>query len=807
MSDQAAELGNFHHQQRREDQPEAEQVIRPGQRHQTERYADRREQHERDQRRRGKGGPVELVVGERSDGEQRAVAAHIVRLYDLRQRQHHKGERLSARERAGGFFAGDKADERQQGEQEALQDDADAEPVREQALRLRLGLFVHHVRLDGFHAQRDGRQAVGRKVDEQKLHRKQRRLAPEQHRGEYGDDLADVRAQQEADHLADVGVDAAPLADRVDDGGEVVVGQRHIGGALGDVGAGDAHRAADVGGLKGGGVVHAVAGHRDDLPLALPCLDDADFVLGRHARIDGDLFDRRVELVVGHRVQLRAGDGVVAVGEDAQLARDGRGGDHMVAGDHHGLDARAAAGGHGRLGLRTRRVDHPHQPEEGQVGFERVGRQRVGQRVDLLAGNGQHAQRLAAQRIVDFLRARQIARDAAGRKLVERALDDDDQPAVDAVDGGHPLAVGVERQLGHARTEAVELVLGNAAAVRGEHDGGFGRVADVLHLVALKGDRAVTAERGKAQQAAQGVGAVVGHLLRLGRAVRVRADERHSVLRKGAGFVRADDRGAAQRLDRRQAADERVLLHHPLHADGEDDRHDGGQSLGNRGDGQRDRRHKDFQHVDARKQSHDENDGAGEQRHDAQILAELRQLLLQRRLPLVLAFKQAGDAAHLGLHPGCGDDGRRRAVGDAAPRVHHIHAVAERRFLVHGGVGVLFCRNRLAGQRRLLAFQARAAQQPRVGGDEVARFQLQNVAGHQQRSVDDLLPAVAQHARMRGGHAFERVQRLFGLAFLQHPHHRVEHDDQQDQPRLEKLHRVVAGAGDDERNGRRREQD
>ena len=49
-------------------------------------------------------------------------------------------------------------------------------------------------------------------------------------------------------------------------------------------------------------------------------------------------------------------------------------------------------------------------------------------------------------------------------------------------------------------------------------------------------------------------------------------------------------------------------------------------------------------------QSHDEDDRAGDQRHDAQILAQLRQLLLQRRLRLVLAFKQAGDAAHLGLH-------------------------------------------------------------------------------------------------------------------------------------------------------------
>ena len=135
-----------------------------------------------------------------------------------------------------------------------------------------------------------GRLSVTRLI-EQKLHRKQRRFPPEQHRGEHGDDLADVGAQQEADHLADVGVNAASFADCVDDGGKIVVGQCHIRRALGDVGAGDAHRAADVGGLQRGRVVHAVAGHGDHLTLPLPCLDDADLVFRRNAGVDGNVPD------------------------------------------------------------------------------------------------------------------------------------------------------------------------------------------------------------------------------------------------------------------------------------------------------------------------------------------------------------------------------------------------------------------------------------------------------------------------------------------------------------------------------------
>ena len=45
-------------------------------------------------------------------------------------------------------------------------------------------------------------------------------------------------------------------------------------------------------------------------------------------------------------------------------------------------------------------------------------------------------------------------------------------------------------------------------------------------------------------------------------------------------------------------------------------------------------------------------------------------------------------------------------------------------------VGVLGDRRALAGQRRLLRLQRRGAQDPPVGGDEVARLDLDDVAGH-----------------------------------------------------------------------------
>ena len=77
--------------------------------------------------------------------------------------------------------------------------------------------------------------------------------------------LAHVRRQGPDDELGEVVEDAASLLDGGLDGREVVVGQHHVAGVLGDLGAAEAHRDADVGLLERGRVVDAVAGHRDDM--------------------------------------------------------------------------------------------------------------------------------------------------------------------------------------------------------------------------------------------------------------------------------------------------------------------------------------------------------------------------------------------------------------------------------------------------------------------------------------------------------------------------------------------------------------
>ena len=111
-------------------------------------------------------------------------------------------------------------------------------------------------------------------------------LAPE----ERADEPEEAR-HLEADVAHQVVVQGAALLDGLDDGREVVVGQDHHRGLLGDLGAGDAHGHADVGHLERRRVVHAVAGHGHDVALAAEDLHQADLVLGRDPGDDADVVD------------------------------------------------------------------------------------------------------------------------------------------------------------------------------------------------------------------------------------------------------------------------------------------------------------------------------------------------------------------------------------------------------------------------------------------------------------------------------------------------------------------------------------
>ena len=179
--------------------------------------------------------------------------------------------------------------------------------------------------------------------------------------------LADIAGQQVVDGLFDVGIDAPPLLHRLDDGGEVVVGEDHVRRALGHIGACDPHGAANVRHLQRRGVVYPVAGHGNHHALLLPRLHNAHFVLRGHPGVDGEFVHVLLQQLLGHEVQVLPGDGQVAAAENVQLPGDGHGGELVVPGDHHRADARGVALPHRVPYLQPGRVDHAHQPHKGEA--------------------------------------------------------------------------------------------------------------------------------------------------------------------------------------------------------------------------------------------------------------------------------------------------------------------------------------------------------------------------------------------------------------------------------------------------------
>ena len=466
----------------------------------------------------------------------------------------------------------------------------------------------------------------------------------------------------------------------------------------------------------------------------------------------------------------------------------------MVAGDHHRTDTGGAALGHRRLDLRPHRVDHAAQTDEAQVVLQILRLLPVGKALIQPLRRRQHPQRLVRHGFVGGQKLRPLRLGhgqhlpvfrivgAAAQHLVGRALGVLDEAGIGAVDGGHHLPPGIEGRFAAAGLAAFQCALVQPVGGGKIHQrrlGGLAHSAAVLQ-------RGIVAQRhGGAQQLR---GACVLH-------------HGHLVLGQGAGLVGADHLRAAQRLHRRQAADDRVVLAHVGHADGQHHRHHRGQTLGNGGHRQRDGHHEGAQHgvqgeLAGHYQIKNEDEHADGQHQLAHGLAQLAELALQRRLLLLRLRQHAGDLAHLGVHAGGGDDGLAAAIDHGAAHVAHVPPVAQGDVVAGQQLHRLGDGDALAGQRGLLDFHGGALQQPPVGGHGVAGLQQHHVAGHQLAVFNNGLVAAAQHLALGGGHGLQGFDGGLGLALLHHAQHRVQqHHDEDDEHLGEALAAEGVGHG------------
>ena len=163
---------------------------------------------------------------------------------------------------------------------------------------------------------------------------------------------------------------------------------------------------------------------------------------------------------------------------------------------------------------------------------------------------------------------------------------------------------------------------------------------------------------------------------------------------------------------------------------------------------------------------HDE-DGQGDHAREAIHLLEQGG---RHRLDRV---EHAADAADLRRGPRGHDDAATGARRNQGAAEGHAVPVAERG-VRRRGVGRLFNRRGFAGEHGLLQAQAAGRQQPQICRHAVARFEQDDVAGHERFRIALATTAVPQDARLRGQHLLDGRQRPLRPPFLHEADDRVD---------------------------------
>jgi hypothetical protein len=537
-------------------------------------------------------------------------------------------------------------------------------------------------------------------------------------------------------------------------------------------------------------------------PRCCSAADDAQLL----GRVDPgehrDRVDDGVEFRVGQVLQLAPvdGPGPLAIAGDAERTGDGQPGRLVVAGHHH----RAHAGG---LALRHRvghlrpwwveLADEAAQHDATAQGGE-GGQRQVGIGPDHLP-HRQHPHRLRGHRLDGGVQrpVGHLVEATQRRHLLGCALDEDPRRAGAAVRGGHQLGARVERQLTGARRRRPLGVRIEPGLVRQRHQRDLGRVSHRLPSLVRPGrrpQRGVVAQRRRDDQLAQLgptrraldlPGWVVADASHRRRAPvrQPQRGRRHLVAGERAGLVGADDRGRAQRLHRGQAAHHHLAPGHPLHADGQGDRHRHRQPLGDEADHLADRQHDDGPQRQPARQAerHHQHEHAGRPDHD--VAAKLVDPSLQRRRRLHRRPGQRGDPPELGPSPGRHHHRAGPSAGEVGPREQQRAPLRQHR--VGGDRGRrLVDRHRLAGQRTLGDLGRHRLDHPRVGGDRVAGVEHQDVSHHHLGRRHVLRLTVPHHPGLVTRQRTQRAQRGLGPALLHRADHRVERHHHADHHRV-----------------------
>ena len=242
------------------------------------------------------------------------------------------------------------------------------------------------------------RNEVRAEVDREDLQDREGQRDREQREGDAGHDLWHVRRQDVGHEAPHVVEDRAALLNGVDDVGEIVLDEHHVGGFARHVAAAPPHRDADVRLADGRRVVDAVAGGGDHMALGLERAHDAELLVGPQAGEDCvGRIERQRELGVRQPAQPVAGHGhrLLARFNETDAPRERHRRLRVVAGSDDHPDARLCAPLPTAVGdavpWRVLQADEPEQDEIVLVRWRRLVRS------EAAVGKREHAQALGCE--------------------------------------------------------------------------------------------------------------------------------------------------------------------------------------------------------------------------------------------------------------------------------------------------------------------------------------------------------------------------------------------------------------------------
>jgi hypothetical protein len=242
-----------------------------------------------------------------------------------------------------------------------------------------------------------------------------------------------------------------------------------------------------------------------------------------------------------------------------------------------------------------------------------------------------------------------------------------------------------------------------------------------------------------------------------------------------------------------------VALDHLLHPQGEADGHDGGEAFGDGGNGETEGGQEDIddvlllglpvvekpgaegiRQVGVPDESIDEDDRADGEAGRPENLSQMLQLLLERRILLLVGLDHLRNETDLRAHARARHQSLAASIRDQRAQERGVPAVAQRYFLIQNHRRILFHGHRFSRQRGFFDLEIDGGGQAHIGGHVIARIQEDDVARNEfpRRSRD--LMAVAYDLGVGGRHFLQGLDGLFRLRLLNNSDDGIQDDDAHD---------------------------